>query len=164
MGYLGAIESDIEALAAITKTPPYYLHGKMVNLSADAIKAAEAGLVAKVRRRMLHIGEAWETAVRLALSLVGDPGAANMEGQVLWADPETRSIAQLADALTKFQSIGVPQEILWQRLGATPAEIDKWKTMQAANPTPARPAIPPGTTSADVTPAPADVVPADTTG
>ena len=144
IGYLTAVEQDIEAMAAITQTPPYYLHGKMVNLSADAIKAAEAGLVCKVRRRMLHIGEAWETVVRLALQLVGDPGAANMEGQVLWADPETRSIAQLADALTKMQSIGVPQQILWQRLGATPAEIDAWKLMQAASPqpVPVMPAVP----------------------
>ena len=163
-GYLSCIEADIEALAAITKTPPYYLHGKMVNLSADAIKAAEAGLVAKVRRRMLHIGEAWESVVRLALSLVGDPGAANMEGQALWADPETRSIAQLADALTKFQSIGVPQEILWQRLGATPAEIDAWKKMQAANPVPARATVPLPAAPGDVVPAAADTVPADTTG
>jgi len=136
-GYISSVEQDIEALAAITQTPPYYLHGKMVNLSADAIKAAEAGLVCKVRRRMLHIGECWETVVRLALSLVGDPGAANMAGQCLWADPETRSIAQLADALTKFASIGVPQDVLWQRMGATPAEIDAWHKIVAANPVPA---------------------------
>ncbi len=138
-GYLSAVESDIDALAAITQTPAYYLHGKMVNLSADAIKAAEAGLIAKVRRRMLHVGEGWETAVRMALGLVGDPGAANMEGQVLWADPETRSIAQLADALVKFQAVGVPQEVLFQRLGATPAEIDAWMKMKAANPVTVRP-------------------------
>jgi hypothetical protein len=143
LGYMAAVEQDIEALAAITQTPPYYLHGKMVNLSADAIRAAEAGLVAKTRRRMLHIGEGWETVIRLALGMVGDPGAANVEGQVLWADPETRSIAQLADSLIKMASLGIPQEVLWQRWGATPAEVDAWKKMQAANPVPARPPVPP---------------------
>ena len=101
-GYLDAVREDIEALASITQTPPYYFVGRLVNLSADAIRAAEAGLVAKVRRRMLHIGEAWEDVTRLALTLIGDPGAANMQGQVLWADPETRSVAQLADALVKM--------------------------------------------------------------
>ena len=159
-GYLSAVEQDIEAMAAITQTPPYYLHGKMVNLSADAIKAAEAGLICKVRRRMLHIGEGWETVVRLALGLVGDPGAVNMAGQVLWADPETRSIAQLADALTKFASIGVPQEILWQRLGATPAEIDAWKKIQAASPKPV--ALPPTTDAGATDTGVTDTATADT--
>lgn len=142
-GYLASVEQDIEALAAITQTPPYYLLGKMVNLSADAIKAAEAGLICKVRRRMLHVGECWETVVRLALSLTGDPGAANMAGQCLWADPETRSIAQLADALVKFAAVGVPQEVLWQRMGATPAEIDTWRRMQQASAVITRAAAPP---------------------
>jgi len=159
-GFLSAVEQDIEALAAITQTPPYYLHGRMVNLSADAIKAAEAGLVCKVRRRMLHIGEGWETVIRLALGLIGNPGAANMAGQVLWADPETRSIAQLADALTKFAAIGVPQDILWQRMGATPAEIDAWHRMQAASGVmAAAQALPPAASTA---PAAADTVAADT--
>jgi hypothetical protein len=145
-GYLSAVEADISAMAAITQTPPYYLQGHMVNLSADAIKAAEAGLVAKVHRRMLHIGESWEAVIRLALTIVGDAGATNMEGEVLWADPETRSLAQLSDALVKMASIGVPEEVLWQRWGATPAEIEAWKKMKAdalaAMPAPA--AAPPG--------------------
>ena len=56
-GYLASVEQDIHQLAAITQTPPHYLLGSMVNLSADAIRAAEAGLVAKVSRRALFIGE-----------------------------------------------------------------------------------------------------------
>lgn len=135
-GYLSAVEQDIQSMAAITQTPPYYLQGQMVNLSADAIKAAEAGLVAKVGRRALHIGESWETVMRLALALVGDPGAADVGGEVIWRDFETRSQAQLADALTKLATIGVPQEVLWRRLGATPQEVEAWKQLNAAQPPP----------------------------
>jgi hypothetical protein len=166
-GYLASVEQDIQALAAITQTPPYYLQAHMVNLSADAIKAAEAGLVCKVRRRMLHIGECWETVIRLALSLIGDPGGANMAGEVLWADPETRSIAQLADALTKFASIGVPQDVLWQRMGATPAQIDSWHTMQKATLAVAQAgvpgAVPPGAVAAPPAPAAPPAVPSAAT-
>jgi hypothetical protein len=74
-GYLAAVEQDIQQLAAITQTPPHYLLGQMINISADAIKAAEAGLVSKVRRRALHLGEAWEEIMRLALGIIGDPAA-----------------------------------------------------------------------------------------
>lgn len=137
-GYLAGVEQDVDSLAGITQTPPYYFgHSRLVNLAADAIKALEAGLVAKTQRRMLHIGEGWEAVMRTALGLVGDPGAANMEGQVIWRDPETRSMAQVADALTKLATIGVPKEVLWRKAGATPQEVAAWRDMETVTPPPA---------------------------
>jgi hypothetical protein len=160
LGYLAAVEQDMEALSAITQTPSYYMpHGKLVNLAADAIKALDAGLVAKVTRRALHIGEAWETVMRLALGLVGDPGAADFEAEVVWGDFETRSQAQLTDALTKMATLGVPREILWAKWGASPQEVAEWSAMNAANPPPPVPATAvPGQPTA-----PADQQPADAT-
>jgi len=131
-GYLGAVEADVTHLAAITQTPPHYLLGKIANLSADAIKAAEAGLVSKVARRALHIGETWEAVMRLALGLVGDPGTTYVGAEVIWRDFETRSEAQLVDALIKMATLGVPREVLWQRWGATPQEVQSWQGMAAA--------------------------------
>jgi len=131
-GYLSAVEQDVNPLAAVTQTPPTYLLGSMVNLSAEAITAAEAGLVAKIRRRSLHIGEAWEEVERTALGLVGSPAATNLGAEVIWADFETRSIAQLADSLVKMRSLGVPLEALWERYGATQEEIDRWREQRAA--------------------------------
>jgi hypothetical protein len=130
-GYLDAVSQDVEQLAAITQTPPHYLLGSMVNLSADAIKAAEAGLVSKVSRRALHIGEAWEEVMRIALALTGDPNAGDVAAEVVWKDFETRSEAQLVDALTKMATLGVPTEVLWQKWGATPQEIEQWKQLKA---------------------------------
>ena len=64
--YIAAVEADIQHLAAITRTPAYYLfpHGNMP--SGEALKAAETGLVAKVKRRQRFLGEAWEQVMRLA--------------------------------------------------------------------------------------------------
>jgi Phage portal protein, SPP1 Gp6-like len=133
-GYLDSVEQDVNQMAAITQTPPHYLLGQIANLSADAIKAAEAGLVAKCRRRSLHIGESWEEVARYALRLIGSPAAADLAGEVIWADFETRSIAQLADALSKLGAppISVPQEVLWEKFGATRAEIERWRVLRAA--------------------------------
>jgi hypothetical protein len=151
-GYIAAMTADIESLASITQTPPYYftLGTRMVNLSADAIKASEAGLVAKVSNRALHIGEAWETVMRLALALTGDPGATDVEAEVIWKDFETRSEAQRVDALVKMGALGVPREVLWAKWGASPQEIEEWKAMDKANPPPPV-VLPPGETTAALT-------------
>lgn len=130
-GYIRSVAADVNHLAAITKTPPHYLLGEIVNASGDALKAAEAGLVAKVRRRAQHFGEAWEQVMRLAFAATGDARAVDFQAEVIWADFETRSEAQLVDALVKMASIGVPQEVLWQRWGASPQEIERWKQMAA---------------------------------
>jgi hypothetical protein len=131
-GYLGSVEQDVNQMAAITQTPPHYLLGQMVNLSADAIKAAEAGLVAKVRHRALFIGEAWEEVMRFALRLTGSPAAADTNAEVVWADFETRSEAQRVDALVKMATLGVPREVLWERWGATPQQIRRWMALAEA--------------------------------
>jgi hypothetical protein len=143
-GYLAAVQADVQHLAAITQTPPYYLLGQIINTSGDALKAAEAGLVSKVRRRAAHLGEGWEQVMRLALSYLGDTGAADVQAEVVWRDFETRSEAQLVDALTKMATLGVPRDVLWSRWGASPIEVADWKTrpedalpLPAPTPTPA---------------------------
>jgi len=141
-GYLSSVEQDVNQLAAITQTPPHYLLGQIANLSADAIKAAETGLVAKCRRRALHIGEAWEQVMRLALQLTGNPASAEVGAEVVWADLETRSEGQRVDALVKMATLGVPREILWQKWGATPQEINEWQDMIAAQPAQVEPTAP----------------------
>jgi hypothetical protein len=131
-GYLAAVEQDVKMLAAITSTPAHYLLGDMVNMSADAIKAAEAGLVKKVARRARHIGEGWEEVVRVALGIVGDPGAVDVQGETQWADFEVRSMGQLVDALVKLATIAVPTEVLWEKYGASPQDIRRWRRMARA--------------------------------
>lgn len=130
-GYLASVEQDVTHLAAITQTPPHYLLGQMINVNADAIKAAEAGLVAKVGRRARHIGESWEETVRTALAIIGHPAADNPRAEVIWHDQETRSEGQRVDALVKMGTLGVPRDVLWQRWGATPQEIERWHQMAA---------------------------------
>ena len=36
------------------------------------------------------------------------------------------------DAVAKMAALGVPQEALWEKLGASPTTIERWKAMQAA--------------------------------
>ncbi|MFF4952287.1 phage portal protein [Streptomyces chattanoogensis] len=131
--YTRVIEVAVRHIAAQTRTPPSYLTGEMVNISADALIASEAGLVSKVQERQRFFGAALREVMRLeALSNgEGDRADALALGSVVWRDAQFRSDAQYADALTKFKAINVPDEALWERIpGVTPDEIERWKTMR----------------------------------
>lgn len=133
--FIDAIEADVTHLAAITKTPPHYLLGKEVNISAEALKASEAGLVAKTARHRDQFSEAWEEVLRLAVAVRDpkDPRAQDLSSMVLWRDIEQRTWGETVDAVLKMQALGVPQEALWSMLpGVTPQDVARWRTMTAA--------------------------------
>lgn len=127
---LSAVKHDVEAMAAIVPTPPHYLLGAMVNLSAEALKASEAALVSRIRSHQRHFDDPLESVMRLALKAAGQsvPNASGM--QTIWRNPEFRTEGELVDALVKMSSLGVPREALWERWGATPQEITRWKAME----------------------------------
>jgi hypothetical protein len=125
--YVEALEAHIRHLAAITQTPPHYLLGSLVNLSAEALAAAEAGLMRKIRDRRATLGEGYEQALRLAAGVLGDEDAAmDTSSQVHWQDVESRSLAQVADALVKLKGVGVPTPLLFEMIpGWTKQDVDK---------------------------------------
>jgi hypothetical protein len=123
---LKAVRDDVGDLAAITKTPPHYLLGEIVNASGDALKAAETGLVSKTKSRMKTAGWAWEKVIKLAFGWLGDSSKQNeVLAETIWADPESRSRAELADAILKETQMGLPPEMAFERLGLTPAQINR---------------------------------------
>jgi hypothetical protein len=119
---ISAVTTDIRDLAAITRTPPHYLLAGIVNSSGDALKAAETGLVAKVRERTTQFGESWEQVIRLA-RIVDGQGDAMVE--TIWADPESRTLGELADSAAKKKAVGVTWRQLMEDLGYTPVQIQR---------------------------------------
>lgn len=117
-GYINARNADIKDLAAVSQTPPHHLLGLSPNLSAEALAAAESALMRKIDERKHLFGEAWERTVRTAAYISGDlPAAEDYSAQVVWKDVESRSMAQVADALGKLASqLNVPVQMLWGRI------------------------------------------------
>jgi hypothetical protein len=133
--YVKAIEHLRDSMAAISRTPPQYLVGQVVNVSGEALKAAESGLVQKVKRRERFTGEGWEEAMRLAFRLKGDEDRAEAyDAETIWGNPEIMSDAAMADSLAKWAGLGVPKQALWERGGASPTEIRRWLLMRAQEP------------------------------
>jgi hypothetical protein len=130
--YSNVIEVAVGHIAAQTRTPQHYLIGKMANLSGDALLAAETGLVKRVEEKQLWYGQALREMFRLIALARGETAKAQAvaAGQVLWADAESRSNAQMADALLKLKQIGFPFEFLASRYGLTPTEVADLLEMQ----------------------------------
>ena len=70
--YIVPIELYIDHLAAQTQTPVYYLKGKLANLSADAMHAADQGLVDRCKGKILTYSDPWEEYLRTAFLAVND--------------------------------------------------------------------------------------------
>lgn len=125
--FVDGLEAHIRHLAAITQTPPHYLLGSLVNLSAEALAASESGLQRKIRSRREVLGEGHEQTLRLAAAILGDlEAAADITAQVHWQDVESRSLAQTSDALLKLGQLGVPAEMLFRMIpGWTQTDADE---------------------------------------
>lgn len=129
---LDAVRDDVKAFVTITGLPPHYVQGDLVNASADALAAAEARLVAKARERARQFGESWEAVMRLAFRIIGDTErAAAVDAETLWADPERKTDAQLADAAVKKMQAGVPWAQRMRDMQYTPAEITRMRAERA---------------------------------
>jgi len=135
-GLIKAHESDIRDLAAMTQTPPHHLLGQMANLSAEALAAAEGGLMRKVNERQEAFGVAHKQWLRLAAVVMDDTeNARDTAAKVLWRDMESRSLAQTADALGKMaQMLGVPVEMLWEKIpNWTQQDVARAKSMRESD-------------------------------
>lgn len=123
--YILPIELYIDHLAAQTQTPVYYLKGKLANLSADAMHAADQGLVDRVNGKTLSYSDAWEEIMRVAFLAVNDQKRGHAQSaEVIWADPESKSLAVVVQAAVQMrQSLNVPIEMAWEMLGWSPQKI-----------------------------------------
>lgn len=129
-----AIEQCLRVYGLMTQTPPHYLLGDLVNLSAEALLAADTTLAKKVQDHQVLFGEAWEQVFRLAGVAANDDAAAtDTDAQVWWRDTEPRSIAQQVDALGKMaQMLAIPPQALWPKVpGATGGDLQYWRAEDA---------------------------------
>ena len=126
--YIKAHDSDVRDLAAVSQTPPHHLLGQMVNLSAEALVAAETSLMRKVDEYRNSFAQSWDSVLRSCAFIMANskevPNRAEFEAEatnydlsIRWKDTSSRSLAQAADALGKIADmLNVPVEMLWEEL------------------------------------------------
>lgn len=122
-GILKSVESDLNYIAAITRTPPHYILGSITNVSAQALGAAETGLVSKAKERLTEFSASWEQVNLLAGKVTGEDVASDAE--VIWADPQFRTLTEQAAASVQLVAAGVPWRTRMTLLDFTPQEIER---------------------------------------
>lgn len=135
--------------------------------SEGSIVADETRLIQNARRKHRAFGRAHEGAMRIARRIIdGDWNPDLVRMETLWANPETPTRAQQADATVKLHAAGLlPVEAAWEDLGYSATRREQLKRMRdaelAADPLKAAAdafAFPPAAT--DPANVPADQVPA----
>ncbi|MFV0432530.1 MAG: phage portal protein, partial [Leucobacter sp.] len=126
-GYSDLVAVLTQQIGAVSGLPPHYLglNGDQPP-SADAIRSAEASLVARTVSKQRTYGRAWAKVADL-IAKVRD-GHNTRDFETVWASAETRTPGQVADAAAKLAGIGVPLEsVLADPLGYSPSQIDQIK-------------------------------------
>ncbi|MEV2236690.1 phage portal protein [Micromonospora sp. NPDC049891] len=130
-GYLRSREAVLKYAATLSQTPVHELIGELVNLSAEALAAAEAGRDRKVELRKTGLGESHEQTAQAIGDLLGVDVPDDI--QVVWRDTSARAFGAIVDGLGKLaQMLGIPQQELWDRVpGVTQQTVRRWKAVAA---------------------------------
>jgi hypothetical protein len=115
-------------MARISRLPSTYFLTEVSNVGADTLALIVGGLVSKCQRRVKGYEPGLEGAMRLAFRSMGD-ARANERIEVKWADMETYSMGQAADAAVKLTSgdnpVITPQTAQEKWLGMSQTERDR---------------------------------------
>jgi Phage portal protein, SPP1 Gp6-like len=128
--YSAAKREDVKDIASRTRTPAHYLLGEMSNVNGATLKASESGLVSKTVQRMSGHADPAEDTARLAAKAAGMSIPDDEKIEIMWDDPEFRTQAEKTDALVKMrQAVQLPRQVVFEKWGATPTEIERWETL-----------------------------------
>ena len=131
---LDSLDSWIIKLAQITDTPISRFQMTRAIAAEDTQKQQEAVLLAKVRNRQTLFGNSWEDCMVMAAKIAKKNGEVVPEGtglDTLWEPAETRDEKAFREAMMLESQMGVPQEMLWEKLGYDADEIARMKAMKS---------------------------------
>jgi hypothetical protein len=108
-----SVFAELTELASATSTPRHYfpMDGAIANVSEPTIRAFEGGMHATINAsHKPSLGEGWEEVLRLGGLMLENPVELSPRASLQWADHESRSLGERADAALKLSQAGVPWE------------------------------------------------------
>jgi hypothetical protein len=107
--YNSVLGEMLEHVAMVAQISPAQVTGKLINVSAEALAAAEANQQRKLQSKRDSFGESWEQTFRLAAEIDGDTATSTDESsEVVWRDTEARAFGAIVDGIAKLAAAGVP--------------------------------------------------------
>jgi hypothetical protein len=137
--FLAVAEGWRTEIARLSRVPPHHLSMTENFPSGEALKTAEAPLIAKVKDRQVAWGNTWEDVAaywyRATKGADVRPGSIEAE----WDDTTPRSRKEDSDAeATEWETagrkheLGVPLDVVLEEMGYSKEQIARFKTMRAA--------------------------------
>ncbi|WDF32241.1 phage portal protein [Arthrobacter agilis] len=124
--YIKVLQQFLTDMLATGQIPPSYALTKMANLTGDGMAGAESTFQSLINDIQRAAGEGIEQVMRLANVARGETEE-DLASEVIWADTEIRSFAQIIDAIGKLITSGMARTDAWAFLpSATPARVANW--------------------------------------
>lgn len=129
--FLKAIEMWVQHVAGTSRTPQHFFFVTGQPPSGEALKTAEAGLVAKTNKKTMYFGNTWEDAIRFAIEIEmgSDVFPDELRITATWDDTETRIESDFWDIQTKKKGLGVPNRQLLKEGGYSEEEIAEFEAV-----------------------------------
>lgn len=132
-GYLASRDASLRGLATVSQTSAHELLGQLINLSAEALAAAEASAQRAAGEYQTVVGEGHEQMLWLGAKLAGE--TPDLDAEVRWRNTESRALGMLVDALGKAAAmLNIPRRAMWEpfadAIGASQTQIDQWETLR----------------------------------
>lgn len=124
--YIKVYDTFLNTFFATSQIPPQYALTKMANTSGDAMAGAESTFQSLIADLKMAAGESNEAVMRLANRARGESNQ-DAASEVIWADSEIRSFAQIVDGAVKLITSGMSRADAWSMLpDATPTKVARW--------------------------------------
>ena len=132
---LSSIRHDVQDVAAVTRTPLFYLTPDAANGSAEGASLAREGLVFKTEDRLVERSDPTEQVMSLAFLFAGDTvRAKRADMEVLWAPAERFTLAERYDAAAKAIAAQVPWEtVMAEVLQFSPQTIARMQAQRTGD-------------------------------
>ena len=119
------------SVARVTGTPLHFFSFTTSNdLSGEALKTLESRFTKRIKRTSISFGAVWARAMTLALQIEGVSADAPLTTQ--WESPEQRSEKEVLETLLLKQTLGVPEDVLFEEYGYSEEDIARFAELKAA--------------------------------
>lgn len=123
--YITGEEQEIQHIANTTRLPRHYFNPTGQAPSGDAMRSAEAALVATATTIQKFSGDPVKTVLRLARKAAG-LGETPFMSELVWADPEFQTWGQLVDGTLKLTQGSIASlRYAREKVGMSPATITR---------------------------------------
>jgi len=132
---LNVVWALVSAMSGVSRTPQYYLKpvGGSEVPSGESLKQLDSGLVKRAEERQLVFGQSWADVMEMCVKVERTfgteviPEVEYMNIATTWDSAEVRNDKADAETATIYKGLGMPDEFVWEKAGAEPDEIAKFK-------------------------------------